>query len=368
MRNPCENQDYTECHVAITLWKIFSPAFLLIGLPGNALAVVILSRKRMCGTTTSVYLRVLAVVDFLALIVSMLREMISYYFRYDVRDVTDLSCKLQSWLTYNATGLSCWLLSVIAIDRLVSIKYPLWTKTHCKRTSAVMLAVIMTVIVLLLNSHMLWILKKDEIQFNSNYSNTSITLEVTCQATSHQFVVFWDRIWPICVLVLYSILPIICLITCNIFLISKLVKRNKKFQSVNRGKGAKAQSNGDLRSITIMLIAACLFFIIVTIPVCVYVITLPFLYPSTPQGVARRTLAWSIAGLILYSNHSFNFLIYCLTGSLFRQELIRAFQEVKIRFLRKFNWKDRTSHFSNSSENRPVPAISYIKAQQERQI
>ena len=369
MKNPCENQDYLECHVAITLWRIFSPAFLLIGLTGNILSILILSRQRMCGTTTSVYLRVLAVVDFLALIVSLLREMINYCFSFDIVDLTDLSCKLQSWLTYNATGLSCWLLSVIAIDRLVSIKYPLWTKTHCTRTSAVMVAFIMTAIVLLLNSHMLWILNKSEIQFNSNYSNMSIALEVTCQATSRQFVVFWDRIWPICVLVLYSILPIICLITCNIFLLCKLVKRNKKFPSVHRGKGKKAQSNGDLRSITIMLIAVCLFFIIVTIPVCVYVITLPFLYPSTPQGVARQTLAWSIAGLLLYSNHTFNFLIYCLAGSLFRQELIKAFQEVKINFERKFNGKNRrASNFSNSSENRRVPGISYIKTQQETQI
>ena len=291
----------------------------------------------MCSTTTSVYLRVLAVVDSLALMVSLLWEMISHYFEFDVRDLTDLSCKLQSWFTYNTTGLSCWLLSVIAIDRLLSIKCPLWTKTHCTRTSAVIVAVVLTATVLLLNSHMLWILNKDEIRFNSNVSNTSITLEVTCQATSRQFVVFWERIWPICVLVLYSILPIICLITCNIFLLCKLAKRNKKFQSLHRGK---AQSTGDLRSITIMLIAVCLFFIIVTIPVCVYVITLPSLYPSTPQGVARQTLAWSIAGLLLYSNHTFNFVIYCLTGSLFRRELIRAFQEIKILCEGKFNRKD----------------------------
>ena len=155
-----------ECHVAVTLWRIFSPAFLLIGLTGNILSIVILSRQRICGTTTSVYLRVLAVVDSLALMVSLLREMISHYFKFDVRDLNDLSCKLHSWSTYNTTGLSCWLLSIIAIDRLLSIKCPLWTKTHCTRTSAVIVAVVLTAIVLLLNSHMLWILNKDEIQFN----------------------------------------------------------------------------------------------------------------------------------------------------------------------------------------------------------
>ena len=293
MKNPCENQDYSECHVAVTLWRIFSPAFLLIGLTGNALSVVILSRQLMCGTTTSVYLRLLAVVDSLALIVSLLREMISHYFSFDVRDLTDLSCKLQSWLMYSTTGLSCWLLSVIAIDRLISIKYPLWAKTHCTRTLALIVAVAVIVVVMLLNSHLLWILNKDEIQFYSNFSNTTVILEVTCQATSLQFVVFWDRIWPICVLALYSFLPITCLITCNVILLCKLSKRNKKFPSSTKGKGGKAQSIGDLRSITIMLIAVCLFFIIVTLPVCVYIITLPFLYTSTPQGIARQTLAWA---------------------------------------------------------------------------
>ena len=356
MAGPCDSLDFFECHISVILWKTFSPTFILIGLVGNALAVVVLSRRRMCGTTTSVYLRLLAVVDSIVLLISVLRSLIINYFNFDLRDLDDSTCKVQSWLYYNASGLSCWLLCAIAIDRLVAIKYPLWAKTHCSKVSALVVGTVLTAIILLLNSHMLWILNVQEDFVHSNTTNATIVLQVTC-TTSSQFAIFWFKVWPVCVLILYGITPIICLAVCNILLYRKLAKRHRNFPYSGRGNGRKSIRNGDV-SITKMLIFVCVFFILVIIPFCFYIILSPYLFDRTPHNIARQLLFWTITASFLYCNNTFNFFIYCLSGRLFRRELIAMFRQIKLQL---FNNMSR-GHLSASASVpvcKPLSTIAY---------
>jgi len=50
------------------VWTYMAPFVLLVGLVGNALTLFVMSRPRMSGTSTSVYLSAMAVADTLALI------------------------------------------------------------------------------------------------------------------------------------------------------------------------------------------------------------------------------------------------------------------------------------------------------------
>lgn len=124
--DPCEHTDFFQCHLAVLLWKLFAPMLLVIGVTGNVISLAVWSRKRMCITTTSLYFRILEVVDSLVLVIAVLRELIFYSTNIDIQVMDDFSCRIHSWLAFSVTALSAWILSALAIDRLIYVKFPVW--------------------------------------------------------------------------------------------------------------------------------------------------------------------------------------------------------------------------------------------------
>ena len=291
-------------------------------------------------TTTSVYLRFLAVSDSLVLLIATLRQTIKYYSNIDIRELSDLGCKVHLWLAYNAIGLSCWLLCVISMDRLLAIKFPLWAKSHCTKRIALVVVIVLSIAVSLIDSHLLMFMYRDEVHIYSNSTNTSVLLDVACgpNPAFPNYVKFKNTIWPILTFILYSFTPILWLITCNIFLFKQLSLRNVKKQNSRKVDTEGRRERKDLKSLTKMLIVVCVFFIIVTVPTCVYMIVSPYVFARTSrQDIAKKFLFSAIASVFLYSNNTFNFIIYCVSGSLFRKELHGLILQVKVYILKKLN-------------------------------
>ena len=99
MSSLCQRSDFIECHVAVTLWKIVSPLLLVVGVIGNVLSIAVLSRQRMRHTTTSVYLRLLAVFDTVVLLVVLPRKLVYFHSSVDIKDLSVFACKFVSFLT-----------------------------------------------------------------------------------------------------------------------------------------------------------------------------------------------------------------------------------------------------------------------------
>lgn len=127
------NLESLECNIAVHLWIIVSPLLIVIGIIGNVLSFAVWSRKRMCVSSSSVYFRFLAVIDTCVLLIAPLRELILYASNLDIQEINDLSCRLHNWLAFSVTSLSAWIMSAMSIDRLVSVKYPLWAKSNCTK-------------------------------------------------------------------------------------------------------------------------------------------------------------------------------------------------------------------------------------------
>jgi len=56
------------------LWMYAGPVIFLVGLAGNSLVLVVMTRRRMRGTSTSVYLSLMAVADLFVLVVGLLPD------------------------------------------------------------------------------------------------------------------------------------------------------------------------------------------------------------------------------------------------------------------------------------------------------
>ncbi len=118
------------------------------------------------------------------------------------------------------------------------------------------------------------------------------------------------------------LIPTVILFTCNVIIIYKLIQRR-----ANRGK-LGTQSDKENDSMTTLLLSISIYYLISTIPY--YVIKL--FWPIEPFEGALDTVTKANKNLILISaitlsNTTFvtNFLIYCLSGSVFRGYCRSAF-------------------------------------------
>ena len=412
--SPCEHTDYYPCHLAVLLWKIFCPVLLVVGLVGNSIAIAVWSRKRMRFSTTSLYLRFLAIVDTAVLVVAPLRELVFYSSGTDIQVINDFSCRFHSWLVFTVTALSAWILAAISIDRLILVKFPLWAKVNCSKKSVVRVFIILTLLIGFINTHMLIYLEKVTIYTLNKHTNKSVVFDEACLPHSNLYKVLWHSIWPVAVLILYSIGPRVCLTVCGIMLIKSLSMRNASLQSsiqlrpqkaeqtrsptikqamiglslvddkrqneqqnpanagtsqsikeaprekdtksihnepdtktethvqktrqtTNQPAQNKSQHHRDLRPLTKVMIAVCLFFLVCTLPVCIFLILERVFYDvNIPKDLASRRLALAIVALILYCNNAFNCVIYCLSSKVYRHELANLFQDIRSNFAKRF--------------------------------
>ena len=334
MSSPCQRLDFVECHVAVTLWKIVSPLLLVVGVIGNMVSMAVLSRQRMRRTTTSVYLRLLAVFDTGVLLVVLPRNLVYFHSSVDIKDLNAFACKLVSFLTPSSVTLSWCFMCIITIDRLILIRYPVWAKKHCTRKSALIVFAISVSVIVAVNFHNILFqnLRWKEV---ISTANTTVRVNGKCVPIPNWYSVFRKKVWPLIVLVVFSTAPIILQIVCNVLLARELVIRSRKRQARSL-QDSSDKHERDLRSVTRMLVVISVFFVISSVPQCIQLTLQPYIFkPKIGHNMAKNLLLKAIIQLLMYSNNAFNFLLYTLSGKVFRKELWSMFEEVKRKMLQR---------------------------------
>ena len=150
MRNFTELPFYKS---SVIIWKVVPPMLILLGTIGNILSILVLTRRSLRKSTTSLFLTVLACSDLLVLYSGLLRQWVLYVFETDVRHVCEVGCKLNIWLVYSSLDFSAWILMAVTIERVISVWLPHRVRTICTKKSAVVSLVGIGAFILTLNSH-----------------------------------------------------------------------------------------------------------------------------------------------------------------------------------------------------------------------
>ena len=338
IQNPCQYLDLFGCHFSVMMWRIVSPLFLLVGLTGNVISFLVFSRKRMRDTTASVYLRFLSVFDTLVLLTSVLRHLIRNFTYMDVRKFSDFACRLHVWVSSSSRQVAIWLLCVIAIDRMLLIKHPIWAKANCTKKRSIYVGLTMALVLFTLDSPTFMFYQRRELYTHSNETNASVLTGYACTHSTQTFKYFSTKIKSVLILLLFSIAPVICLAYCNIILLKELTRRHHKKQTRRVNTAMKVKEQLELRSVTKMLVTVCIFFIIITVPGCIYLVLEPYLLDrAIPYDASISSMMNAILACLLYSNNTFNFILYCVSGQLFRKELSEMMAGVKYRVLKRLN-------------------------------
>ena len=307
--------------VVVMIWKIFPAIIIPIGTLGNLLTVLIILRQRKNVTSTTLLLICLACSDTLILYGGPLRNFISATWHFEIRNLNDAVCKIHSYLTYVSFQLSSWLLVMLTLERTVCVMFPHRVKELCIVKNTGICVVVVTLSILLLNSHFL---------YGAGLVEDGGKLEsFPCRAKYETYEKFSKFVWPWIDFCVYFAIPFSFIVTGNVLIIKKLALARRERQMLQNRKTCRQSLQS--KNVTVLLLFLCAMFLITLAPVTVYFIGSPHWIESITskpdprdiqEGMEYISFWFTVTNCISYLNATCNFILYVLSGSRFRNEVV----------------------------------------------
>lgn len=332
------------CRLCNLLWKIVPPFLLIFGTIGNIFSIIVLRSPNLCKSVSALYLTSLAVADIFALHTGLLRQWIKYTFDVDIRYTNLIVCKLHRVFTYMFQYASVWTLVAVTVDRAIVVWFPLRSRVVCTKITTIGILIIIYVFSFSICSPFLHGIISSQIRTNHTHI---LSCEHFKELEIRQFM---RNVWPWIDLTFYCFLPFCIMIVSNILLITHVISARRKVEHYAAGQSEmtisvrqRRQRSAKETSMAIILISISVVFVILTTPIIVYLLFFHHHLVRKPAGqsvedfqkfVANMEVFYTVSSLLAYLNHSCNFLLYNISGSLFRKEataiLCRRRQKVVI--------------------------------------
>ena len=312
--------------IRIMLWKILPPIIMTWGITGNILSIIILFRlaRRSSITSTTLYLTALALSDIMILLCGPLRNWINQIWEKDVRYYSEASCKSQLFFTYFSIHLSSWLLVAITMERVISVVFPHKVRTRC--TPRIATIIIVVILIVIGGFSLIHPIIQGLVTSRSG---------TQCTPRTEEYTEFRDNIYVWMDFCLSLGAPFLFLLIGNIIIIIQLTQSKRTQSRMNASRGEGKRSGRDTRSLSILLISLSAIFLLTMTPVNVFAIAYRYKFEEIKK-IKDPYKQWydfqyllyqqAIVNLVGYTNASFNFILYVLTGSKFRKELVDMFR------------------------------------------
>ncbi|KAK3611135.1 hypothetical protein CHS0354_014879 [Potamilus streckersoni] len=335
------------------LWKVFSIVFLLFGLTGNFLTILVFRKIGISKRTTLCLLSALAITDSVILVTGLSRYWILYTFELDIRTLSDFGCKIYLFIIYFSMHYSSWILVFVCIERVIKTYLPLRYVRIVTYRRVYMSLIILYVVLSGVDLHFFW---TNGINNNTNED---------CDSLTPEYNYFNEFVFVYIDFTFLSAAPFVIMLICNVLLVRALGR-------IQRGR-ASMMHNVVLRrtqrvsaKLTKMLLVSTFYFLVATVPVSVYFIVdsyrrRQYKVEHDEHGIAVLDLVKAITYLMQYSNYSINFYMYSMANNNFWKKLKiicgcrKAIQRSKISV---YTMGSRTSTPNSSSRTRTTEAES----------
>ncbi|CAH1781136.1 unnamed protein product [Owenia fusiformis] len=313
--------NYPEYIAGKALFQYLSPVVLIVGVVFNILNFVVLTCTNMRKTSASLYLAVLAICDNINLLMTLTNHWLIQLFNIEYRKTNDALCRISLFLAYFLAHLSAWLLVAVTAERVVTVMFPMRARDWCTLKTATINILILTAVIFVLNMHIFFVSGSGIIMWNGEL------WPVSCYSYNDDKHFNWKQnIWPWIDFAFAAFIPFTLILICNIIIISVVTKAHQRRRA---NMNVQDERDDATRSMTIMLIAVSLTFVILTLPITIYYILDAQITGDNPyeshQHVADMRLFRSLATQLFFINCGINFLLYCITGKRYRTELVKLF-------------------------------------------
>ena len=223
-----------------------------------------------------------------------------------------LSCKFYMFLIASSQGCSSWFLVGVTIERSLVVSFPLKMRHFATSRKAVIY--IVTVVLLELCFHcymfMVYDLKVDDRGFN----------QCSVVWSDNTGFVFATMVKPWIELVFNSLTPWLLLLIFNTLLIVSLIRTRAEWKR-QWGENSKENTPRELAA-TLAFVSFVYIVLVVPVRLCFVVFHhFPGGKVVATEADAVERLVWAVAFFCFYMNHTINFIIYCVTGRQYRQEV-----------------------------------------------
>ena len=293
--------------------KITHPFLILFGTFGNVMIIGIHKRTALTSSM-SVFFLTLAASDLVLLYVTCFKGWILFTFEFDISAQHGALCKLDVFFIYLSGVLSAWTLVAMTAQRAVCVLFPHRANVLCTVGKSKVIVVSLVLFIAVIHTHVLYGV---DVGMNDGIK--------TC-VFRKDYDPFFQEIWLWVDMLIFSLLPWLCLAVSNSLLVWKLrlSLREAKF---SLGSGQADRINDRKKkatSISITLIAVSTAFLLLTFPMSFYqIITFMFWMHGSVRTLRSLRVFYYIHQIsfpLWYANSCINFYVYCLTGSKFRRE------------------------------------------------
>ncbi|WAQ98201.1 TRFR-like protein [Mya arenaria] len=338
---------YVQETVSNWLWRTVPLILFCAGLLGNALTVRVLTRLGTARQPTLTFLLFLAITDSVVLLTGLPRYWILYTFDYDIRLISNASCKFYYFFIYSSMQFSSWILVGVSVERVVKTYFPFRYK-RWYTTKRVKIGLVITLFVLILvNIHF----------FFTNGINDFT--EGECSSLTQEFSWFDDYVFVYIDLTVYSLVPFVIMFISNIFLIRILRNVQLKRSNMMHERYVRNTNRFSVR-MTKMLLVCTIYFLAATAPISIFFVVDSYLSPGFKDSgdkadVARMDLAQSTINLCSYSNYCVNFYLYTAMNDRFSRELraVLCCKPSGRRWSSAYSIRERSSYRKQSSSYGP---------------
>lgn len=297
--------------------QMLYPLIMCVGVIGNGITIVILTRRRMRSSTNH-YLTALAFSDLFYLIFAFTLNLDHYdamrthaYFSYR---------RYALMLTDACSNASVWLTVTFTIERYVAVCHPIKGKVFCTQSRAkkVILVVVVLCLLVTLPTPFEWsvVERSDPVTNATRFDATQSELgrDETFRRAYNGFIT-----------VCFVFLPLFLLAVFNSFLI-RSVHQSKTQRRRMTMRGHRNDSAHQEYRITVMLIAVVVMFLLCQLPTAgVLVYTSIHTLDGRPNAYAVVLGLGNIFNFLVAVNAACNFILYCAFSDKYRRTFLRTF-------------------------------------------
>lgn len=288
------------------MWKCVSPILILLGLFGNLLSLSVVWKLKFWCKTPLFLLAVLSVTDLTVLLDGLLRYWVKYTFEFDLRALSNGSCKVNLFVLYLSMQYSSWILVCITADRFIKTNFPFVYLRRMTITKTLISIVIIFILLSGVNLHYFW---------------TNGLINGTCDSLKDEYLDFEENKVVYIDLTFMSLVPSIIMVILNCFinraLRQQMTFRNQtvvEFKTHNKIANRRKFS----RKLTRMLLIVSCYFIASTLPFSIYNIYDTYVKPKDTLSKQKKSFVRTFTYLFQYSNYSLNFIWYAAHNKVFR--------------------------------------------------
>ncbi|CAF1036942.1 unnamed protein product [Rotaria sordida] len=356
--------------------------FLICGLIGNILSATIMFRRSRRGLSSYFYLALLAIMDICVLYTGCLLFMFDIGFGYHPESNSTINCRLGSYIRHLVTYLSAWLIVAVTFERFIVVRFPLQSVHICRMHVAYGITLIIFIFFSFYTTHCFFTMniKRISLQTDDGYHPNFFVCDLEK----------FNRLLAFIDLCFYSVIPSILIIIFNTLIISTMfyaIRQRRTYLQASsclpttdtsqRNHNQKTKSSSSIRApffrsrsvesspaarsfishgrvyhnglnknnfqqksqqvlydstsatgirLTCSLLIISFVFVLCTLPVSMRQL-IADLFPEY-----KSTTHWQITGVsltvLMYLNHTVNFVLYCLTGRAFRRECRKLLSEL----------------------------------------